>query len=122
LDHFLTIGASTKDKEELVASFSNFGQTRVDVFAPGFEIYNSVPQSDYKNLQGTSMAAPMVSGVAAMLKSYFPTLSMKEIKYVMLSTSTKYNVQEFATKSVTGGVVNVYNAVKACQKLESSKK
>jgi subtilisin family serine protease len=122
LDHFLTIGASTKDKEELVASFSNFGQTRVDVFAPGFEIYNSVPQSDYKNLQGTSMAAPMVSGVAAMLKSYFPTLSMKEIKDVMLSTSTKYNVQEFATKSVTGGVVNVYNAVKACQKLESSKK
>ncbi len=121
LDHFLTIGASTKDKEELVASFSNFGQTRVDVFAPGFEIYNSVPQSDYKNLQGTSMAAPMVSGVAAMLKSYFPTLSMKEIKDVMLSTSTKYNVQEFATKSVTGGVVNVYNAVKACQKLESSK-
>ena len=122
LDHFLTIGASTKDKEELVASFSNFGQTRVDVFAPGFEIYNSVPQSDYKNLQGTSMAAPMVSGVATMLKSYFPTLSMKEIKDVMLSTSTKYNVQEFATKSVTGGVVNVYNAVKACQKLESSKK
>jgi hypothetical protein len=47
---------------------------------------------------------------------------MKEIKDVMLSTSTKYNVQEFATKSVTGGVVNVYNAVKACQKLESSKK
>jgi cell wall-associated protease len=122
LDHFLTIGASTKDKEELVASFSNFGQFAVDVFAPGFEIYNSVPQSDYKNLQGTSMAAPMVAGVAAMLKSYFPTLTMKEIKDIILSTSTKYNEQEFATKSVTGGVVNVYNAVKACQKLESSRK
>jgi cell wall-associated protease len=122
LDHFLTIGASTKDKEELVASFSNFGQTGVDVFAPGFEIYNSVPQSGYQNLQGTSMAAPMVSGVAAMLKSYFPALTMKEIKDAMLSTVIKYSVDEFVTKSVTGGVVNVYNAVKACQKLESSRK
>jgi hypothetical protein len=57
-----------------------------------------------------------------MLKSYFPTLSMKEIKDAMLSTVVKYTVDEFATKSVTGGVVNVYNAVKACQKLESSRK
>lgn len=122
LDHFLTIGASTKDKETLVASFSNYGQMGVDVFAPGFEIYNSVPQSAYQNLQGTSMAAPMVSGVAAFLKSYFPTLTMKEIKDAMLSTAVKYQVDEFATKSVTGGVVNVYNAVKACQKLESSRK
>lgn len=122
LDHFLTIGASTKDKEELVASFSNYGQTGVDIFAPGLEIYNTVPQSAYQNLQGTSMAAPMVTGVAAMLKSYFPTLSMKEIKDVMLSTVVKYTVDEFATKSVTGGVVNVYNAVKACQKLESARK
>ena len=122
LDHFLTIGASTKDKEALVASFSNYGQTGVDVFAPGFEIYNSVPQSAYQNLQGTSMAAPMVAGVAAMLKSYFPTLTMKEIKDVMLSTVVKYSVDEFQTKSVTGGVVNVYNAVNTCQKLENSRK
>jgi subtilisin family serine protease len=122
LDHFLTIGASTKDKEELVASFSNYGQNRVDVFAPGFEIYNSVPQSDYKNLQGTSMAAPMVSGVAAMLKSYFPTLSMLDIKFAILSSSTKYDVDGFETKSLTGGVVNVYNAVKDCQKRENSLK
>jgi subtilisin family serine protease len=122
LDHFLTIGASTKDKEALVASFSNYGQMGVDVFAPGFEIYNTVPQSAYQNLQGTSMAAPMVAGVAAMLKSYFPTLTMKEIKDAILSTVVKYTVDEFATKSVTGGVVNVYNAVKACQKLESARK
>lgn len=120
LDHFITIGASTKNKEELMASFSNFGQTRVDVFAPGFEIYNSVPQSEYKNLQGTSMAAPMVAGVAAMLKSYFPDLSMKEIKDIMLSTAVKYD--SLGSACVTGGVVNVYNAVNACLKLEKSKK
>ena len=120
LDHFLTIGASTKDKENLVASFSNFGQTRVDIFAPGFEIYNTVPQSEYKNLQGTSMAAPMVSGVAALLKSYFPSLTMLEIKYLMFSSSIKYN--ELNPLCTTGGVVNVYKAVKACMEMEKSKK
>lgn len=120
LEHFITIGASTKDKNELVASFSNFGQERVDIFAPGFEIYNTVPQSEYKNLQGTSMAAPMVSGVAALLKSYFPSLSMAQIKEVMFATAVKY--EDLNPLCTTGGVVNVYNAVKACMALEKSKK
>lgn len=123
LDHFVTIGASTKNKgEEMVASFSNYGAKGVDVFAPGFEIYNTIPQSKYRNLQGTSMAAPMVAGAAAMLKSYFPKLSMKEIKEVLYSTSVRYpKVDGFAEKSVTGGVINVYNAAKACKKLAKKK-
>ena len=117
----MTIGASTKDKgDALTASFSNFGKKGVDIFAPGFEIYNSVPQSEYKNLQGTSMAAPMVAGVAAMLKSYFPSLSMSEIKSIILSSGTKYK-GDFENLSATGKVVNVYNAVKSCQKLEATK-
>ena len=105
----------------MVASFSNFGAKGVDVFAPGYEIWNAVPQSEYMNLQGTSMAAPMVAGAAAMLKSYFPKLSMKEIKEVMYSTSTRYDVKGFAQKSVTGGVVNLYEAAKACKKLSKKK-
>ena len=123
LDHFVTIGASTKNKgEEMVASFSNYGAKGVDVFAPGFEIYNTIPQSKYRNLQGTSMAAPMVAGAAAMLKSYFPELSMKEIKEVLYSTSVRYpKVDGFADKSVTGGVINIYNAAKACKKLAKKK-
>lgn len=133
-DHYLTIGASTKDPKHLAADFSNYGLTKVDVFAPGFEIYNSVPQSEYKILQGTSMAAPMVAGVAAMLKSYFPNMTMLEIKNVILSTSKKYpkattlkpgteaDQVSLASISVTGGVVDVAAAVKACMKLEKSKK
>ncbi|MBL1280181.1 MAG: S8 family peptidase [Fluviicola sp.] len=133
LDHFLTIGSSTKDsKEKLPSSFSNYGQEGVDVFAPGSEIYNTVPQSEYQILQGTSMASPMVAGVAAMLKSYFPDFTMKEIKDVMLSSAKSYKgveqthpetkkMTDFATLSVTGGVVNVLNAVKALMVLEKAK-
>lgn len=133
LDHFLTIGSSTKDaKEKLPSSFSNYGKKGVDVFAPGSEIYNAVPQSEYMVLQGTSMACPMVSGVAAMLKSYFPEMTMKEISDVILSTATSYNgvqqihpetkeLADFAELSVVGGVVNVMNAVTKCLEIEKSK-
>ncbi|MFK7786854.1 MAG: S8 family serine peptidase, partial [Crocinitomicaceae bacterium] len=153
LDHFLTIGSSTKDLKMKVqvpsedgesmvkkklgllpSTFSNYGQTGVDVFAPGSEIYNAVPQSSYQELQGTSMACPMVSGVAALLKSYFPEMTMKEIKDVILSSSKSYagtmqvrpgtqaDEVDFAKLSVTGGVVDVLAAVKACLKLEKAKK
>lgn len=139
LDHYLTIGASTRfatvkkqANGNLAASFSNYGQTGVDVFAPGFEIYNAVPQSEYMQLQGTSMAAPMVSGAAALLKSYFPKLSMKEIKDILLSTATSYKgsqqtkpgeqtAVDFGTLSVTGGVINLPAAVKAATALEATK-
>ncbi|TNE55048.1 MAG: peptidase S8 [Bacteroidetes bacterium] len=133
LDHYLTIGASTRFKtEKLAASFSNYGATKVDVFAPGHDIYNAVPQSDYKKLNGTSMAAPMVSGVAALLKSYFPSLSMKEIKDIMLASATSYkdtqqfkpgteDLVKFGTLSVTGAVINVKAAVAMCIQKEKSK-
>jgi cell wall-associated protease len=134
LDLYLTIGASTRfPKGKLAADFSNYGQTMVDVFAPGHDIYNAVPQSEYKKLNGTSMAAPMVSGVAALLKSYFPSLTMNEIKDVMLKTAKSYKGTKqnkpgtedkvnFETLSVTGAVIDVNAAVKMCMKLEKAKK
>ncbi len=138
LDHFLTIGASTRyaKDDELAASFSNYGKDGVDVFAPGLEIYNTVPQSDYAAIQGTSMACPMVAGAAAFLKSYFPELSMKEIKDVLLASATVYrgelhvkpggesmdpalksDMVDFGTLSFTGGVINLKNAVKMCMEM-----
>lgn len=131
-----------KSYQPLPSRFSNYGQTQVDVFAPGSEIYNSVPQSEYKTLQGTSMACPMVSGAAALLKSYFPEMSMKEIKDVLLETATSYkgetvilpgkeddyatdeveNGVDFGTLSVTGAVINLDAAVKKCIALEKAKK
>jgi subtilisin family serine protease len=129
LDHYLTIGASTKyAKGLLAADFSNYGKTKVDVFAPGYEIYNSVPQSDYQTLAGTSMAAPMVAGAAAFLKSYFPSLSMAQIKEVLLKSAKSYKGSkvnlpgteekvDFADLSVTGAVIDLVAAVKMCKTL-----
>ncbi len=126
LDMYLCVGASTRNKKYLAAAFSNYSPRQVNIFAPGFEIYNTVPQSDYKILQGTSMAAPMVSGVAALLKSYFPSLTMKEIKDIMLASAKQYKGTmipapgtgtsvDFGTLSTTGGVIDISAAVKMCQ-------
>ncbi|XOV68322.1 MAG: S8 family peptidase [Fluviicola sp.] len=139
LDHFLTIGASTRYVKEdmLPAPFSNYAKKGVDVFAPGMEILNTVPQSEYQELQGTSMACPMVSGAAAMLKSYFPEMSMKDIANVLLETSTSYrgelqvkpggmsrdeelksDMVDFGNLSTTGGIINLQAAVKKCLEME----
>ena len=121
----LTIGASTRyaKKGELAAAFSNYGQNGVDIFAPGLEIYNTVPEGKYETLQGTSMAAPMVAGVAAFLKSYFPNLSMRQIKDIILESGKSYagtmHLQpgaerkvDFATLCKSGKVVDLVAAVK----------
>jgi subtilisin family serine protease len=118
--NYLTIGASTIDIKKLKAEFSNYGTRTVDVFAPGQEIYSTLPNNQYKDLQGTSMAAPMVAGAAAFLKSYFPTLSMTQIKQVLTSSATLYK-KELENYSITPGVINLVNAVNACKKLEKKK-
>jgi len=130
--NWLEIGASTRYKKELAANFSNYSDKMVDVYAPGLEIWSTVPQSEYYETQGTSMAAPMVTGVAALLKSYFPKLTMFEIKDIILASAKDVSQMEttlpgdaqrvpFGALSVTGGIVNVYNAVLLAEEKSAGK-
>jgi len=111
----------------LAASFSNYGVKTVDVFAPGLEIYNTGPQGSYITIQGTSMAAPMVAGLAALLKGYFPELTMVQIKEIIFESVKDVSKKTtpipggnkevtFAELCSTGGIVNTYNAVKLAKK------
>ena len=138
-NNWIEVGASTRFKKAkvkkdylvrdgLAAEFSNYGKEYVDVFAPGHDIYSTVPSSKYDTYNGTSMAAPMVAGVAALLKSYYPSLSMFDIRDIIFQSVTDYNDHltllpgsiekevAFGDLSVTGGVVNVYNAVLLAEK------
>ena len=124
LDRLITIGASTeKNKEFLAADFSNYGNKSVDIFAPGKDIYNTIPNNKYKKLDGTSMAAPMVAGCAALIKSYYPHLTMKKIKNIILTSGNYYgntlqrkpgeeNKIQFSELSKTGMIVDLYKSVK----------
>ncbi|MGB5646276.1 S8 family peptidase [Muriicola sp.] len=122
-DNVITVGALDETYgSEMVASFSNYGARNVDVFAPGGEIYSSMPGSEYEFQGGTSMAAPAVSGVAALLRSYYPNLSAAEVKKVLMDSglSTKTSVmvagdpskaKPFDQLSRSGKMVNAYNAL-----------
>ena len=121
--NWIEVGASSMgDETNFVGDFSNYGQKNVDIFAPGVQIYATVPDNHYENLQGTSMAAPVVSGVAALVWSYFPDLSATEVIEILMKSSRKYPVEvnkpgdkvmiPFNQLSVSGGIVNAYEAVK----------
>ncbi|MFA7360195.1 MAG: S8 family serine peptidase [Candidatus Kapaibacterium sp.] len=140
-DNLLCVGANTwmkqwsteKDplnktrKYDLAASFSNFSDRVVDVFAPGVEVNSTVPGGKYQSLGGTSMASPNAAGVAAILKGYFPNLTAAQIKTILMESSRKYNGLVVKTKelgkvdfdklSKTAGVVDAYNAFMMAQKM-----
>ncbi|MCD0487596.1 S8 family serine peptidase [Pedobacter sp. MC2016-14] len=122
---WLNVGASGPNNDEsLVARFSNFGKTMVDVFAPGVGIYSAVPNSAYQFMDGTSMAAPVVSGLAALIRSYYPRLNAVQVKEIIMASVVKVNhtvkvvkkgaqvMVPFAEVCVSGGVVNAYEALK----------
>jgi len=136
--NWVEVGASSwKEGEKLPAEFSNYGKTSVDLFAPGVDIYSTTPENNYANHNGTSMAAPVVAGVAAMVLSYFPHLNAVQLKDILMKSSIKLNKQSvqmpsedaedakkvtFGELSVTGGVVNAVEAVKMAQKIKITKK
>ncbi len=135
-DAWITVGASgLYQDDDLVADFSNYGYKTVDVFAPGVQIYSTVPDSKYKEEQGTSMASPVVAGLAALIRSYYPQLTAKETKDIILKSVIKVD-KKIKVKgedgsnrkvyldeiSVTGGIVNAYQAVVEADKYISKTK
>jgi subtilisin family serine protease len=125
---FITVGASSDlliTDASIAADFSNYGKQNVDLFAPGVKIYSTLPGTNvYGNQDGTSMAAPVVSGVAALIRSYYPSLSAKQVKTILEKTvhvpagttpcllpGNSSLSAPFNTLSKTGGIVNAYNAV-----------
>ncbi len=131
--NLLTVGASgPRDDEHLTADFSNYGRKSVNVFAPGVGIMATLPGSQYGKLSGTSMAAPVTAGAAAVLRSYFPKLSAADVKRILTQTVIVHHTQvqqpgtdkkvDFATLSSTGGIINLYNAVQLALKEEAAKK
>lgn len=122
-DNVITVGASGALQDDLVADFSNFSKTAVDVFAPGVQIYATLPGKDnYGSLSGTSMASPVVAGVAAVIRSYYPKLTAPQVKELIMASVTKIDFPVMdpstgeATKlselCISGGIVNLYNALK----------
>lgn len=136
---FITVGASGDSTNGgFTASFSNYGKKEVDIFAPGVNIYSTLPGgNNYGTYSGTSMACPVVAGVAALLLEYFPDLSAEQLKYVIMKSATPITEKVMlpgtqpnpaeaedgdTTKapvmvnlsdiSVSGGEINAYSAVK----------
>ncbi len=125
---WLEIGASSWGAEDnFVATFSNYGKKLVDVFAPGVAIHTTSPDNEYKSVDGTSFACPVAAGVAALVMSYFPDLTSTEVRDVILQSAVEFKDLEvnkpadhdeeaktvkFGDLSVSGGIVNAYEAVK----------
>lgn len=133
-NNVITIGAINKSYgETVVAPFSNFGKINVDVFAPGEEIYATVPNNKYKYLQGTSMASPNAAGVAALIRSYYPKLKAAQVKQILMDSGValpsmvilgenpnpdeKPVAVSSAESSRTGKMVNAYNALLMAEKM-----
>ncbi|GGA83172.1 S8 family peptidase [Puia dinghuensis] len=136
--NWITVGASSDPLAEpgfqsYTASFSNYGKKEVDVFAPGTRIYSTLPGGkNYGNLQGTSMAAPVVTGVAALLLEYYPNLTPQQVKYCIeksaIDPPVKVKVPGTEDNPVmvnlsaickSGGIINAYEALKLASTLST---
>lgn len=134
--NWITVGASSDPLAEpgfksYTASFSNYGKNEVDVFAPGTKIYSTLPGGNkYGNLAGTSMAAPIVTGIAAFIMEYYPSLTPQEVKYCIVKSATpppgkvkkpgtEDELVNLSDISISGGIVNAYEAIKLASTLNT---
>ncbi len=125
-DNWIEVGAmSYTPGDNAIASFSNYGRKQVDLFAPGVQIYSTTPGNHYEYASGTSMSSPVVAGVAAMLRSYFPQLKAHEIRDILMSSVTHIDGKvtrpgdmskvPMSELCVSGGYVNAYQAFRAAE-------
>ena len=126
-DNWIEVGATSwMQAPSSVAEFSNYGHKMVDVFAPGVDLKSTVVGSRYEDLSGTSMSAPVVTGLAALLMTYYPEFDYKKIKQIILNSAIKLSklkvsqpgtgqLVDFSLLSSTGGIVNAYEAVKMAE-------
>ncbi|NQX51987.1 S8 family peptidase [Pedobacter panaciterrae] len=131
--NWIEVGASAYANDaNLKASFSNYGKYNVDVFAPGFMINSTVPGSKYEEFDGTSMAAPVVSGLSALILSYYPDLKPNQVREIIMKSvskvlqKVKYKNERgetvrvpFSDLCVSGGIVNAYEALKLAERYQS---
>ena len=127
--NWIEVGASSwRGGDSLAASFSNYGRGLVDVFAPGVDILSTDAKGGVSRESGTSMAAPVVSGLAALIMAYHPNLTAAQVKRIILESAVPFRNQTvarpggdervpFGTLSATGGIVNAFNALRMAQSL-----
>jgi|TARA_B110000879_G_scaffold202932_1_gene279915 subtilisin family serine protease len=118
---FIKVGATgPRYGSSLVAGYSNYGKETVDVFAPGSQIYSTYPKETYEYAQGTSMASPLVAGIAALVFSQYPNLSAAQVKEILMKSGLAINkkvslengeVVAFSGLSKSGKLINAYNAL-----------
>lgn len=132
--NWITVGASGDPKNGgITARFSNYGKKEVDVFAPGVQIYSTIPGGNtYGNASGTSMACPVVAGTAALLLSYFPTLTAQQLKEIIEKSAIKIDEEvtipgsddkvKLSELCNTGGLLNAFDAVKMASNTKGLRK
>ena len=108
-DNILVVGNSTSSDNK--NSSSNYSSTHVDIFAPGTDIWTTYFGNEYAQVSGTSFSAPMVTGVAAMMKSVNPNLTASQIKSLIMNNVDQ--VSALSDKCVSGGRLNAFKAVRA---------
>lgn len=132
-DNWIEVGAiNWAGGENLAADFSNYSSKNVDVFAPGVDILSAVPDNGYRKFPGTSMAAPMVAGAAAVIRSHFPDLTAAQVKDIIMRSvapqpgkTTLPGGEElvpFSKLSVSGGTLDLDAAIRLAQQTKGKKK
>lgn len=132
-NNVITVGAlASQYSARMVAPFSNYGVKNVDVFAPGAQIYSTMPEGEYTYQSGTSMAAPAVAGLAALIRSYYPKLTAEQVKKIIMESgispevkvgvggdlSSLYTLSEV---SKSGKIANAYNAMVLAHQVSKGK-